>query len=88
MSAKKQATDGDQAVESDVETVPDGQESVGYSQPDLQNKTEVVTKAEPKAPVRPKAATEVKPSSKEKVEETKTLAEIMKFDLKIRRPRR
>jgi len=79
MSAKKAADGSD---ELDPEKAPE------EHHPEPAPQAEAPRKPEPKPAGRPKPAPEPRSGSAEKPAETKTLAEIMKFDLKIRRPRR
>jgi|GEM_PF-5275178 len=103
MSAKKQSPDGmpedesdleKSSGESDLEKVSGGEPKAALPQPDAHRKPDAQPKPEPKPAlepkpvVKPKPAAESKTASREKEGEAKTLAEIMKFDLKIRRPRR
>ena len=91
MSAKKQNTDGVSADDSDLDKLPGGdREPDPAPQAEDQRKPDPQPRPEPRpAPAaRQKPAAESKPSSEKKETETKTLADIMKFDLKIRRPRR
>jgi len=97
MNAKKHTTDGDPADgdpadEPDRKNVADERQPDVPPLPDVQRKEAVPPKPEPKAPTKPKPEVESKPKEKpaetKTTPETKTMAEIMKFDLKIRRPRR
>ena len=97
MSAKKHTPDQNSDDDLGLEKSSGGQrqpdalpESEAQRKPETAPNLESKPEPEPRPTTKPKPAAESKPGSKEKEQEgeTKTLAEIMKFDLKIRRPRR
>ncbi|MFZ0771177.1 MAG: hypothetical protein WCA49_07980 [Candidatus Sulfotelmatobacter sp.] len=104
MSAKKQQKDEEAADEPELDNAAEDRQLDAAPQSDAQQKPDVAPKAEaqrkPDAPpkaeakpqpqpqAKPKPKVEAEPKSTGKPAEAKSMAEIMKFDLKIRRPRR
>jgi hypothetical protein len=102
MSAKKPLKDGEGADESELENAAEDRQLDVAPQGDAQPKVDVPPKpeaqrkpdappkaeAKPQPQAKPKPKVEVEPSSTAKSEKPKSLAEIMKVDLRVRRPRR
>jgi hypothetical protein len=99
MSAKKQMKDGDAADDAQLDDATADPPVDVAPQGDAQSKPDVPPKADaqrkPDAPkpdatpvVKPKPKVEPEPSAAGTPEKTKSLGDIMKIDLSVRRPRR
>jgi hypothetical protein len=100
MSAKKQSRDGEAVDEPGTEEPTEDRQPDAAPQAEAQPKPDAAPKPEaprkqepppkpdPKPQVKPKPKAEADAGSAAKSEKPKTMADIMKVDLRVRRPRR